>query len=320
MGGKCSPETKKRWAEANADKMREHRKANKENRYESSRKFHKTPGGVFSRAYGNQKISSEKRGHPDPDYSMLDLRDRFINDPIFVDIFEKWENGGYNKKDKPSFDRIDHTKPYSLDNIQVMRFEDNEKKGAIESKESKFRPIDQLDMNGNLIKSFKSSKEASIETGCDLSDIARCAKGIKKQVKGFLFRYPEGFVPPERPKSEKILFSIIQKSISDFGYYCHQIGYNTGFVRNMKQNDIYPCVFEIEPLIGNQSYFDNFKKICQKHEYESVIISTHRTSTKVYFRNFEDMIKGVRDLSLFDKSLTEIIKAKALAEAGGYAL
>ncbi len=52
-------------------------------------------------------------------------------------------------------------------------------------------PVKQLDLNGNLIKIWSSAREASRETGIDVSSIGRCAN--KKIIKGILTKSAGGF-------------------------------------------------------------------------------------------------------------------------------
>lgn len=47
----------------------------------------------------------------------------------------------------------------------------------------------QYDMNNNLIKVFKSIKEASMETGCSSPRIVDVCKGNRKHTKNFIWRY-----------------------------------------------------------------------------------------------------------------------------------
>ena len=50
-------------------------------------------------------------------------------------------------------------------------------------------PVDQYDMNGLLIKSWNSMRNASRKLNVDSSSIAKCCKGIYKTSKGYVWRY-----------------------------------------------------------------------------------------------------------------------------------
>lgn len=69
-------------------------------------------------------------------------------------------------------------------------------KGKIFSKETKIKigdknsiEIIQLDLNGNIIKKWKSATKASIELNIILSGINRCCKGKRKKSGGFKWEY-----------------------------------------------------------------------------------------------------------------------------------
>lgn len=49
--------------------------------------------------------------------------------------------------------------------------------------------ITQYDLNNNIIQSFNSINEASIETGIDRTVIGKCCKGIRKTAGGFKWQY-----------------------------------------------------------------------------------------------------------------------------------
>jgi len=54
---------------------------------------------------------------------------------------------------------------------------------------SRSKPVEQLDLKGNLIKRYDSIKEASRQTGLGDKVIIQVAKGLYKQWNGFIWRY-----------------------------------------------------------------------------------------------------------------------------------
>ena len=50
-------------------------------------------------------------------------------------------------------------------------------------------PVVQMDMSGNVIREWKSAKEAELATGIDHSHIARCCRGKLGQTGGFKWKY-----------------------------------------------------------------------------------------------------------------------------------
>ena len=58
-------------------------------------------------------------------------------------------------------------------------------------KPSKICPVDMLDIYGNLLKTFNSITEASLETGIKASNITTCCKGRLKTSGGYIWKYKE---------------------------------------------------------------------------------------------------------------------------------
>ena len=79
--------------------------------------------------YNRQKQSSILRGHPLPDYDALWLTEWLMSRDNFKDMHTKWIESNMKSDLKPSVDRINPLKPYTKDNIQLMTWGENEKKG-----------------------------------------------------------------------------------------------------------------------------------------------------------------------------------------------
>lgn len=101
------------------------------------RKFSKS--SFIYRIYSAQKSSSKQRGRPMPSYSRDELVDWFMNQQKFHRIYEEWQKSNFEHDLSPSCDRIDSKKPYSLDNIQLMTWAENNYKGRFEKKSEKPR-------------------------------------------------------------------------------------------------------------------------------------------------------------------------------------
>lgn len=155
------------------------------NRTEYFKSYSRTENGWLSDVYKSQKCTSRRRGHKQPKYTKEELRLWVENQKhIFIKLMEEWADSDFSKWKKPSVDRLDDTKGYSLDNIRLCSWETNYKKQkAIES-----QPVAQYDKDGNFIASFDSYSEASKITGVTLSNVARCSKGIRKSAGGFVFK------------------------------------------------------------------------------------------------------------------------------------
>lgn len=83
---------------------------------------------------------------------------------------------------KNQVDHIDRNKLNNkLDNLRWCTSQENHENMTIN------RRIAQYDLNGNLIKIFNTTKQASLETGC--THISEICSGKRKTGKGYLFKY-----------------------------------------------------------------------------------------------------------------------------------
>ena len=89
--------------------------------------YDKTEKGVIRVIYKTQKGNSVKRGHPVPSYSKSELKDWLYGNG-FKDRYDLWVKSGFKKDVKPSVDRIDDFKPYTIGNIRLVTWLDNRNK------------------------------------------------------------------------------------------------------------------------------------------------------------------------------------------------
>lgn len=147
----------------------------------------KTRKGVVELIYIGQKNSSKERKHPPPDYSKQELIDKFMYTPKFEKLYNEWVVSGYKTSQKPSIDRIDYRKPYTLNNLQLLTWEKNFAKANIEIS----KPVDMY-KDGKKTRTFGSMVEASQRTGIGQQVISKCCRGRTKKTRcGHQFRYAE---------------------------------------------------------------------------------------------------------------------------------
>jgi hypothetical protein len=101
---------------------------------EVSRNYRRTKNGLIRLIYSNQKTASKKRGYDLPNYSFDSLKDWAFSQKIFHELYSDWLASGYNKYLTPSFDRKDDYKPYTLNNLQIMTWRENNLKGTLDVK------------------------------------------------------------------------------------------------------------------------------------------------------------------------------------------
>ncbi|RKZ96881.1 MAG: hypothetical protein DRQ46_06375 [Gammaproteobacteria bacterium] len=144
--------------------------------------------------YNSQVAHSKHRGHPAPDYTQQQLIDWCLAQPLYHRLHKAWKQSGYVKKLAPSCDRVDDYKPYTLDNIQLMTWEENYSKhfkGRIEGVANQLsKKVVQIHKNtGKVIQSFYSTRDAERKVGVSQSNIVSVCKGKRKTAGGFKWEY-----------------------------------------------------------------------------------------------------------------------------------
>lgn len=154
--------------------------------------YYRTEQGLLKLIYNSQIRSSMYRKMEKPNYTFNQFVVWMYSNK-YKKIFKEWVDAGFIKNKKPSIDRLDDYKSYSLDNIRLVTWDDNFKKAISDKLSGKnkkqWKPVLQLDVSGNLIKSYDSIKQASIATGINQSNISNCCHGKKryKTIRGFKF-------------------------------------------------------------------------------------------------------------------------------------
>ena len=164
---------------------------------ESYRKYSRTKRGLIQMIYLDQKKSSIRRGYEPPKYSKTALLKWAISQPIFHDLYNEWAESGHKKHMRPSFDRTDDYKRYSLERLQIMTWQENNDKGRADTingvNKKRLISVDQLSANGVKIKTHHSMSGAQRLTGVSKQGISSCCKGGRKSAGGYVWRYaPSG--------------------------------------------------------------------------------------------------------------------------------
>lgn len=160
---------------------------------ERSKKYSRTKEGLITSIYSHQRFSSKQRNHPPPDYTKIELEGWLFSQLLFYKLFEEWVKSGFEKDLTPSCDRKKDDLPYTLDNLQIMTWRNNNLKAAKDHKDGILVfdqiSISQYDLEGVFIKDYMSISQASRETGISGASIqAACSQRVKIG-KGYQWKY-----------------------------------------------------------------------------------------------------------------------------------
>ncbi len=167
----------------------------KECNKESINKYKHTEDGLLAQIYSRQRRASRRRGHLPPSYTNDELKAWAKKQPIWTNLFGNWKKSGYKTELIPSCDRDDDYKSYTLDNIKLKTWEENNTKGHNDRKEGRnnkhSKAVLQYNKEGVFIKEYHSIKQAERETGIHNGHISVCCKGLKRHqtAGGFKWAY-----------------------------------------------------------------------------------------------------------------------------------
>lgn len=154
--------------------------------YENTKKYQNSPKGVLNIIYRNQLLRQKRFGIK-VNYTYEEFKSKYLNDSRYLELYNNWVESGYLSDYKPSFDRIDNTKSYSFDNLQLMTWKENNIKGRKECS----KKVTQYSLDGKYIKTFNSIIEASKETNTYHANISACCKGKLNKTNNYIWKYPE---------------------------------------------------------------------------------------------------------------------------------
>lgn len=169
--------------------------------------------GVCKRLWHHNTKNSIKRGHPAPTYSQQELEDWITSQPNFNDLYQEWVDSDFNQFSSVSIDRLDNSKGYSFENIQLVSFQVNCDNAYRDVRHKVLhnptllngghRAVTRFTLKGTPICSYISMSAAAEYLGSDRhQSISSCCLGKKLYWRDSLWCYSnnyENFVENELP-------------------------------------------------------------------------------------------------------------------------
>jgi len=150
-------------------------------------KYRKTKHGLLRRLYHKQVIRCKRKSWSLPEYTSQEFLDFYHDDWDFEDLYDQWVEHDYHKDFTPSVDRKDPGRGYVWDNIQLMTWQDNNKKGNLETRKAVYYSKPHL--HGSRLMSYDSVSDASKAMGCSISLIVRSCKSETTTAGGHRWDY-----------------------------------------------------------------------------------------------------------------------------------
>ena len=152
--------------------------------------YYRTKEGLLKKMFNSQIQRTNKSGMIH-NYSFDEFKN-WIYTNNYEELFYNWKESGYKTTLVPSVDRINNFKGYTLDNIELVTWAENRRRGHADRKSGKLfvnnRPIIRYDSRTKILGYFHSTREAERNTRVDHSSISRCISLGKKDKDGFYWR------------------------------------------------------------------------------------------------------------------------------------
>lgn len=125
--------------------------------------------------YYTQKSSNKKRHHGKIPYSKTELLNWVKKQPNYRSVYNNWIDNDFNKNLSPSCDRLDVSKGYSFDNMQLVTWGEN----LANEVTRKSIEVGSYDLDGTFIKKFSSISSAAMFYKADIGTYARIVRDEK---------------------------------------------------------------------------------------------------------------------------------------------
>ena len=156
--------------------------------------YERTQIGLCYRMYYSQCRNSRIRGHEQPQYNRDTLAHWIHAQPNFEGLYKAWVESNYTSDLRPSCDRLDNSKGYSFDNIELVTWKENQLR-ANSDVTNNILKLNQTKVwkylaSGKLVCSYDSIAESCrAEQNLDQRNITACCQGKIPTAYGYRWSY-----------------------------------------------------------------------------------------------------------------------------------
>lgn len=156
------------------------------------KRFIRSKHGVINQMYSSSISRTKKKGFTPVSFTKEELEKWVYSNKEFHTLYDEWVLEDYPTALKPSLDRLDDYKGYSLDNIRIVTANTNVKRyysdaiNGINTKSAK--PVEQYSLDGEYIKTFHSLSAAARSVNGIPSNINQVINGTYAQAYGYKWK------------------------------------------------------------------------------------------------------------------------------------
>jgi len=158
-----------------------------------NREYRRSHNGIAVNMHSGQCRRSRRKNYPPPTYSSDELLLWIISQDNYIRLYNDWVGSGYNKWAKPSVDRINDYKPYTLDNLQLMTWQQNYDKGNTDAKNGINNKRSRAVIGVNKVSGqrlrFHSISEAGRHGNFHATAIGRNCRNVGKSHAGYVWHF-----------------------------------------------------------------------------------------------------------------------------------
>lgn len=151
----------------------------KEEQLKKVKEYQKTKIGKATKIMNDCKKNDRKHGRGEGDLTAEWIVENIFSKPCAHCGETDWRKIGCN--------RLDNTKPHTMDNVEPCCWECNNKLGH----ECRKKKVYQFTIEGELVAVWECAKDAADAIRCSNTTISDCCRGELKTCKGYIWKYLE---------------------------------------------------------------------------------------------------------------------------------